>query len=252
MAKFFIALQNYYTICLREIKMREFTFTQLKDGYRYNSDTLLLYDFISKHKLKGFVLEVGCGCGIIGILLKHKFEKIELFLLDILQQNYELCEINLKQNNISAQLFCEDFFSFSHKKKFDFILCNPPFYRNGAYESTNLHKKVSKFQSSFCLDSFIKKSNSLLKANGTLYFCYESSALESICSTLTKYKLRLSKICFVYKDEKSKARLVLLEAKKSFNGVCEVMRPFFMYKDKIISPQMQELSSSLRIKSLDL
>ncbi|EAI4213679.1 methyltransferase, partial [Campylobacter coli] len=43
---------------------------QLSDGYRYNSDSLLLADFVLEMGIKNQVLEVGSGCGIIGILLK--------------------------------------------------------------------------------------------------------------------------------------------------------------------------------------
>ncbi len=232
--------------------MKDFVFTQLKNGYRYNSDTLLLYDFISKNNLHGSVLEVGAGCGIIGILLKNYFEKIELFLLDILKENYELCKINLKQNNTKAELFCEDFFNFSCEKKFDFLLSNPPFYKTGSQESLNSHKKISKFQSSFCIDSFFKKANSLLKPRGVLYLCYQSSALQELMQGITKYKLRLSKIRFIHKDKNTKARLILLEARKSFKGDSLIQSPLFMYEDKNLSLEYKEFLESLRIKSCDL
>ena len=58
---------------------------QLKSGYRYNSDTLVLYDFISS-SLKNFsgrILDVGAGCGILGLLLKRDFKNSSLSLLDI-------------------------------------------------------------------------------------------------------------------------------------------------------------------------
>ncbi|MFK0341710.1 methyltransferase, partial [Campylobacter coli] len=37
---------------------------QLSDGYRYNSDSLLLADFVLEMGIKNQVLEVGSGCGI--------------------------------------------------------------------------------------------------------------------------------------------------------------------------------------------
>ncbi len=59
------------------------TFYQYKDGYRYNSDTVFLYNFISQEKLKGKLLDVGSGCGILGLLLKRDFSDIELYQIDI-------------------------------------------------------------------------------------------------------------------------------------------------------------------------
>jgi len=43
--------------------------TQPKNGYRYNSDTMFLYDFIREGGVRGEVLEVGCGSGVLGLLL---------------------------------------------------------------------------------------------------------------------------------------------------------------------------------------
>ena len=49
---------------------------QLENGYRYNSDTLVLYDFICSGvgEISGRVLDVGAGCGILGLLLKSDFK----------------------------------------------------------------------------------------------------------------------------------------------------------------------------------
>ena len=48
---------------------------QLKDGYRYNSDTIMLYNFIFDISPKGDILEVGAGCGVLGLLLKRDLKK---------------------------------------------------------------------------------------------------------------------------------------------------------------------------------
>ncbi|MBT0606335.1 methyltransferase, partial [Campylobacter lari] len=45
---------------------------QYSKGYRYNNDSLLLFDFLSKYNLKGNILDIGCGCGILGLLIKQK------------------------------------------------------------------------------------------------------------------------------------------------------------------------------------
>ena len=89
--------------------MQELVFMQEKQAYRYNIDTFLLFDFVRRANVKGRVLDVGCGCGIIGILLKANFTSIALSLLDILKQNCILTQKNLTQNNIKAEVICADF-----------------------------------------------------------------------------------------------------------------------------------------------
>ncbi len=225
---------------------------QLNDGYRYNSDSLLLADFVLEMGVRNQVLEVGSGCGIIGILLKKFVSNLDLSLLDIQQENIELIHRNLKQNNIQAEIFHEDFRNFQNNKKFDFIVCNPPFYRDGAHESKNMHKNISKFQKYLTLDEFIARSNTLLKPMGVLYFCYEALALDKICLALESKKLKLTKIRFVHTHQNTQARLVLVQARKSVKSPSEILPPFFVYKNENLSEQMQEIHSRFRLESYDI
>lgn len=225
---------------------------QLSKGYRYNSDSLLLANFILELGIKGQVLDVGAGCGIIGILLKKFHTNLDLSLLDIQKENIDLIEKNLRQNNINANIFHNDFKLFKSENKFDFLVCNPPFYRNGTCESDNLHKNISKFQKYLSLNDFIKQANSLLKPRGVLYFCYESFALAQICSILENKKLILTKICFVYTHKEKQARLVLIQARKGVKSLCEILPPFFMYENGNLSKRMQEIHSRFRLESYDI
>lgn len=224
---------------------------QFKNAYRYTSDSLLLINFALNLGVKGELLDVGAGCGVIGMMLGKFTPKLHLTLLDIQKENVDLMAQNLQQNNMHAQIFHSDFKIFNTKKKYDYIVCNPPFYRNGAYESRNLHKNISKFQKHLPLNDFIAKANSLLKPKGTLYFCYEASALDKICFALENKKLKLTTICFVHTHKEKRARLVLIKAQKSVKSLCEVLPPFFMYENRNLSKEMQEIHFRFKIESYD-
>jgi len=228
-------------------------FAQIKKAYRYNSDSLLLIDFILKHGIKNEVLDVGCGCGIIGILLKYYQKNLYLNLLDIQEQNIKLTQINLKNNNIKADLFHKDFKEFESEKKFDFLVSNPPFYKENITKSENSHKNISKNASSLALKDFIQKSNSLLKPQGILYFCYEACELSKICVHLDNNKFKITKIRFIHSKKNQKARLVLIQARKGVQSPCEILTPLFVYKkNHNLSKEMQKICSKFRIESYDI
>ncbi|MEJ2469363.1 MAG: methyltransferase, partial [Campylobacterales bacterium] len=42
---------------------------QPSEGYCYNSDSIFLYDFVSSFKPRGRMLDVGAGCGVVGLLV---------------------------------------------------------------------------------------------------------------------------------------------------------------------------------------
>ena len=431
--------------------MRELVFTQDRDGYRYNIDTFLLFDFASGLNFKGSVLDVGCGCGIIGILLKEHFPKISLSLLDIAKENCDLARKNLAQNSLDARVICIDFAEFASVKKgknsvskdinflntnekftndkimnftdekmnflnqkdkkftkenensaspkkinsanekafflstknenlanknsnfigdkimnfksektnflnqknenftnensnftsnktmnfksektnfanqknenstnpkninstnekaifsstknenstneilnsksdktmnytnekaifsstknenssenskdksiilsqekFDFIVSNPPFYRQGALQSPNELVKKGKSSHSLNLESFVNASSALLKPNGTLCFCYEVGALQEICTLLSVAKFKLTRLKFVHKNATQKARLALIEAKKGCKSPCELQNPLFVYENGELSAKMQEIYTKIRVRSADL
>lgn len=227
-------------------------FAQYKQTYRYNSDSLILSDFALNCGVKNELLDVGAGCGIIGILLKSFIPNLSLNLLDIQEKNIDLIKHNLKQNHINAQVFHSDFRTFLSEKKFDFLVSNPPFYRDGAKMGTKEHENISKFQSFLPLDELISKANSLLKPRGVFYFAYEALALPKICAILENKKLKLTKIRFVYSTKNQKARLILIEARKGVKNSCEVLPPLLMQKNSNLSDEMQKICSRFRIKSYDI
>ncbi|WP_348519149.1 methyltransferase [Campylobacter sp. CCS1377] len=227
-------------------------FKQLKNGYRYNSDSMILLDFASKQKPKMEVLDVGCGCGIVGIGLKKKYPNINLDLLDIQECNITLCEENLKLNSINAKIFLCDFKDFDTEKKYDFIVSNPPFYRYGAQKGENTHQNISKFADNLKLEDFIARANSLLKPRGKLCFCYESLAIEEIACLLKKYKIKLTALQFIHTRKDQKARLLMILAQKSSKNFCEILEPFIVYEDNVFSQQMLQVYNEFKVESDDL
>ena len=81
---------------------------QYENGYRYNSDSLVLYDFISTLYPKGLVLDVGSGSGIVGLLLKRDFPHISLTQIDIQSLHVELTYKSAKYNNLESEVFQAD------------------------------------------------------------------------------------------------------------------------------------------------
>ena len=145
---------------------------QLENGYRYNSDTLVLYDFIcaSFGEISGRVLDVGAGCGILGLLLKRDFKKIDLSMLDLLELNSEISSFNAKSNCLEARAITADFANFKDSEKFDLIISNPPFYHDGVTKSQNEHIKVSRYASSLNLKDFIRGISLNLKPHKGRFF----------------------------------------------------------------------------------
>ncbi len=95
-----------------------------KDCIDYGS-SLLLKTVISNLELDGNVLDVGCGYGVIGIILKTYFPKICVDLIDINKTAVELSIENAKLNKVELNAFESNLYE-NVNKKYQHIVTNPP------------------------------------------------------------------------------------------------------------------------------
>lgn len=109
----------------------------------FGSKTLIDAISLKKDKLK--LLDLGCGYGVIGIILKDKYPNIILTQTDVNLRALELAKINAETNYIESNIFYSDGFE-KINEKFDVITLNPPIRSGkenvfklykGAYESLN-------------------------------------------------------------------------------------------------------------------
>ena len=225
---------------------------QLKDGYRYNSDTVFLYNFIKEFGVFGEVLDVGAGCGVLGFLLKRDFPSINLTLLEIQERNLEILKKNSSQNRLNCDIIHADFSEFKSEKRFDFIISNPPFYNGNIKQSENEHKKISRYSSNLSLENMIKTANSHLKPKGSLIFCYDAKQIVEICSVLKSFKLNLTRLQVIFPNESKDASLAILEAKKSSKSFCKILQPIFVNSGEFYTQKAQEIFKKTELESVDL
>jgi len=203
------------------------TLYQPKDGYCYNSDTMFLYDFISKFKPKGSVLEVGGGCGVLGLLLKRDFD-IELTFVEKQEVMCEFIKKNLNANGLEAEIVCGDFLEADFDKRFDFIISNPPFYQ-GSLKSENEIKKIARYEEYLPMKDFFKKVNSLLSERGEFMFCYDAKRIDDIILNMPK-PLKVIDIRFMHPRIDKKATLVMIRAKRHAKSMATIHPPLIGFE----------------------
>lgn len=198
---------------------------------------------------KGNILDIGSGCGILSLLLKRDYQ-CEVCAVEKQKEMFEISLENSTESNIEVDFFNEDFQQFRSDKKFDFIVSNPPFYDHTSSTSSNISKKIARYDDSLSLDDFIKKANSLIKVDGELIFCYDSARVQSVVNTLSSYKFFIKTMQFVYGKEGKNSNIVLVRAVKKKIKQCEVIEPFFFFRDKEVSDRAKEISKKANLESV--
>ena len=155
------------------------------------------------------------------------------------------------QNDLPAEILHADFAEFKSKKRFDFIVSNPPFYRERISLSKEPHMAFSKSAASLSLRDFVRSANAHLKPGGTLIFCYEAGKLAKICELLGEFRLNLTRLGFVYPDISKPAKLALLQARKNSRSPCEITIPIYASAHGRRTAQAHAIYKSADLTSVD-
>ena len=86
--------------------------------------TNLLIRNALKKSMSGDILDLGCGYGVIGIVLK-KLRDINVTMIDVNKRAVHLTKMNAKKNNVLVNALVSDGFE-NINSQFDFIISNPP------------------------------------------------------------------------------------------------------------------------------
>ena len=86
--------------------------------------TKCLLETIDLTKIKGNVLDFGCGYGPIGIYLSKKTDAL-VDMIDINRRSINLARKNASLNNVNVNIFESNIYE-NITKKYNFIVTNPP------------------------------------------------------------------------------------------------------------------------------
>ena len=86
--------------------------------------TKLLILNVLKLNISGNILDLGCGYGPIGIILKKMFD-VNMTMSDINNRAIHLTKMNAKKNGVSVNVINSDGFE-NISESFDYIISNPP------------------------------------------------------------------------------------------------------------------------------
>ena len=107
------------------------SFTFISDDGVFSKDELdggtrILLETILENTLQAKVLDMGCGYGPVGVLLKTFQPHIEVTMLDVNERAVNLSKLNVQRHNMDHRVLCSDVYSAVENEMFDEIITNPP------------------------------------------------------------------------------------------------------------------------------
>ncbi len=201
---------------------------QSPNGYCYNSDSIFLYAFAREFKIRGNVLDIGCGVGVLTALLAKDF-KATFYAVEKQEQMFFYAKKNFEINSIKVDIKNIDFKDYKAEIAFDYIISNPPFYRVDRHQSPNISKNIARYEHHLPLELLISKVSKLLKPRGYFIFCYDASLLDDILVELKRASMSAEFIKFVHPKANKEAKIVMITARKGSNSRCKVLPPLIVF-----------------------
>jgi tRNA1Val (adenine37-N6)-methyltransferase len=119
------------------------------DFYRFNSDSLALVEWIiQRGHSYSKVLDLGAGCGILGIELAQKSYVERITFVEIQKEYEDFLMQNIKNHltpSHHTEVKWDSFKDVLLYEEYDLIVCNPPYYLPGhGQQSSNLQRMIAR------------------------------------------------------------------------------------------------------------
>lgn len=121
----------------------------------YGSQVLLAS--LEQAPIYGKVLDLGCGYGPIGIVIKTLFPDVEMTSCDINPRAVELTKINAGKNHVTLEALQSDGFT-NINDMFDIVITNPPIRAGKAVIYKMFDDAYAHLKDSGCLYVVIRKA----------------------------------------------------------------------------------------------
>ncbi len=190
---------------------------QYKKGYRYSVDALLLADF-ALEKIRGkSVLDMGCGVGVIALILAARGNPSRVVGVEIQPGLAELARRNAELNATSpkVEIIRGDATGGLPELggyRFDAIATNPPFRaRESGRHSPNPEKAIARHEIEMTIGSWTRSASSFLAADGLVFFVYPADEEKRLLDAAESSGLYLRRKRYALDGPGGRRKLVQIE-----------------------------------------
>lgn len=206
---------------------------QLKDGFKFSLDSILLAEFVKLNKRTETILDMCTGNAPVPLILSTKTDA-KIIGFEIQEDVYNLADKSVKYNKLDnkIKIINEDIKNIDKLfpgKYFDIITCNPPYFK--IENSKNLNKNdyltIARHEVKTNLETIFSIVKKHLKENGNFYMVHRPDRLDEIIMYAFKYKVPIKEIQLIVTNGKI-PKMILIRCQKHakygirFNDVIDV------------------------------
>lgn len=203
-------------------------------GFPLGTDAVLLADFSARGTVRRFC-DLGCGAGVIMILLAQAFPEAQGFGLELQPEAAETARENAELNGVAdrCEIRCGDLRVVSDLPEagvFDLVVANPPYFPVGSGYSAPEGSRRAAREERFCtLDDICAAAARLTRWGGRFCIVHRPERLSELFVTLNARGLEPKRLRMVCRTEADAPSLVLVEAQRGARPGLTILAPLPLF-----------------------
>ena len=217
------------------------------EHFKLGTDSVLLADFVNiGSRQRG--IDLGCGSGVLPLLLMSKSERLHMTGLEINPEAAKTAETNLEANKLAERgsivtgdvRLCKELFK---SGEFDLVVANPPYFAEGSgKQSTDEAKAAARTETMCTLGEVCRAAAYLCRTGGVFCLVHRAERLCDVLCILRESGLEPKRLRTVAHEASKEPSLILVEARRGGGSGMRLLPPLF-----IRNPDGSETQEILKI-----
>ena len=192
-----------------------FTLEVPAGAFPLSTDSMVLRFFVRLPK-NARVLDLGSGCGTLGLLLCAQNEACAVTGLEI-DENAHLAALeNIRRNDLSSRMesICADLRSVSERFSpgcFDVCVSNPPYFSGGP---ASRNTPIARREDLCSVRELMAAASHAVKYGGDFFLVHRPERLAELIAAGTEHSLELKRLALVRHRQDGPVSLILLQFRK--------------------------------------
>lgn len=208
---------------------------QNPEWFCFGMDAVLLAAFVQIKKSQT-CLDLGCGNGVIPILLASRTEGSSFTGLELQADIAEMAERSVRYNHLEDKVHIiqgdmKEAASLFGAASFDVVTSNPPYLtRSHGLVSETDHKALARHEIACTLEDVVGTAARLLKTGGHFFMVHRPFRLAEIITCMVSRGLEPKRMRLVYPYVDREPNMVLIEGVRGGNARIKVEKPLIVYE----------------------
>ena len=194
---------------------------QMKDGFKFSLDSLLLAEFVNIKKDDKKILDMCTGNAPVPLVLSLKTEA-EIIGFEIQKEISELALESVKINGLEKNIKIinddiKNIDNYFDSNTFDIITCNPPYFKTkeNGYRNKNDFLSLARHEIAINLETIFKIAFKYLKDNKVFYLVHRVERLDDIIVLARENKMNVKELQFISTKKEKAVNTILVKCVKN-------------------------------------